>query len=716
MAQQISPFIEAKYGWGYGADNWDPGMDENLLKFSFMFDGRVDGVVGSLPAAVNGQSYFLTTDNRFYFAVGTTWYSSPCPQYFVFKVKSTGDYYQFDGSNVVQIDSPAQAESRFTSIEATLSSLGTAAFEDVADLATQAELDVASAQANAYTDSLRSDIADDSDPAKGAAIVGRGSVQIESIEDFQETPAKSDLAFSVKGVSGRWAWLPGDSRTADGFAVIEKSGEDGRFVRAVERLSSSDRGAVNSGTPTAGNASLLQSAVDTNLSPAAITTAGDVQLSGETIMDGGITVSQGQKVSGIGAHNASVLKAADDMPTSAVVTLDGSFGKCENFRVSVPATCFAPLTYDPESPPERVVDAFSSSGGEFDFGNILRDVRASGGRHGFDVGDGLETHLFRPIAINSWLGFHVDAYDTSIFAGITQDNPEGGLLTKKGVELTDFHAIRSGSYAVRAEGNLYPVSIQGLFVDTPTQDGVVLDDIRGATMSNLYTLRIGNNLNSDAVAYRFTNNSRNNALTNGRVINAGTNYRAVFEFEGDTTYNNSIAFFYCPDANRTVASSEVEKMRRQTVVGCTGDAARYNNVPRFNRGRAATLAGGATASIALRTDWDGIPGVSNSLVVFTGMLVARSISTSGANTGTAYADFHVALSSGYTNNAESVVRVISDPGEAISTAGVSDLSISNVSISAGQLLFDITNNNATAKQLNIAFELRRSVDANGLHF
>lgn len=175
MAQQISPFIEAKYGWGYGADNWDPGMDENLLKFSFMFDGRVDGIVASLPAAVNGQSYFLTTDNRFYFAVGTTWYSSPCPQYFVFKIKSTGDYYQYDGSNAIQIDSPAQAESRFTSIEVTLSSLGTAAFEDVADLATQAELDVASAQANAYTDTLRSDIAD---PNQGAAMVAflEGSV------------------------------------------------------------------------------------------------------------------------------------------------------------------------------------------------------------------------------------------------------------------------------------------------------------------------------------------------------------------------------------------------------------------------------------------------------------------------------------------------------------------------------------------------------------
>lgn len=237
MAQQISPFIEAKYGWGYGADNWDPGMDENLLKFSFMFDGRVDGVVGSLPAAVNGQSYFLTTDKRLYFAVGTTWYSSPCPQYFVFKIKSTGDYYQYDGSNAVQIDSPAQAESRFTSIEATLTSLGTAAFEDVADLATQAELDIASAQANAYTDTLRDDLADPTDPAKGAAMVGYqgGTVadklaQIveEAVDQIQTVLSKpsrkiSELEYPLL-ISHRGGSLPYPEHTMKGYIRSYLSG------------------------------------------------------------------------------------------------------------------------------------------------------------------------------------------------------------------------------------------------------------------------------------------------------------------------------------------------------------------------------------------------------------------------------------------------------------------------------------------------------------
>lgn len=172
MPQQTSPFIEGKYGWSYGESGWNSGMDENLNKFSFMFDGNVDGIVGSLPSLVNGQAYFLTTDNRFYFAVGGVYYSSPCPKHFIFKIKSTGDFYQFDGLTTTQIDTPAELNNRLSSVELTISTLGTAAFEDVVNLATQAELDIAIANAANYTDTLRNDLADTTDPAKGAALVG----------------------------------------------------------------------------------------------------------------------------------------------------------------------------------------------------------------------------------------------------------------------------------------------------------------------------------------------------------------------------------------------------------------------------------------------------------------------------------------------------------------------------------------------------------------
>lgn len=154
MPQQTSPFLESKYGWNYGESAWNTGMDENLVKMGFMFDGNVDAITASLPPVSNGTAYFLTTDNRFYFAVGGVYYSSPCPKYFIFKLKSNGNWYQFNGTSAVQVDNPTQTDARLDAAETTISSLGTAAFEDVADLATQAELDVASAQANSYSDGV----------------------------------------------------------------------------------------------------------------------------------------------------------------------------------------------------------------------------------------------------------------------------------------------------------------------------------------------------------------------------------------------------------------------------------------------------------------------------------------------------------------------------------------------------------------------------------
>lgn len=178
MAQQQSPWLEGAYGWNFGEGGWNTGMDSNLLKFSFMFDRNVDSVVAFLPSAVNGQAHFLTTDNRLYFAVGTTYFSTPTPKWFEFKDRSTGNTYQFNGTNAIQIDSPLQLDARLDAVELTVSTLGTAALENIEFFATQAALDVVEAASATYTDTLRQDLADDTDPAKGAGLVGyRGYTQ-----------------------------------------------------------------------------------------------------------------------------------------------------------------------------------------------------------------------------------------------------------------------------------------------------------------------------------------------------------------------------------------------------------------------------------------------------------------------------------------------------------------------------------------------------------
>lgn len=172
MPQQLSPWLESAYGWNFGENNWNTGIDNNQLKFSFMFDRNVEGVVSSLPAAVNGQAYFLTTDNRIYFAVGTTWFSTPVPKWFEFVVRSTGDVYQFNGSAAVAVDSITDLDARLDAVEVTVASLGTAAFENVEFFATQAQLDVAEADAAAYTDNLRDDLSQISLWSQGAAVDG----------------------------------------------------------------------------------------------------------------------------------------------------------------------------------------------------------------------------------------------------------------------------------------------------------------------------------------------------------------------------------------------------------------------------------------------------------------------------------------------------------------------------------------------------------------
>lgn len=172
MSQQQSPWLEGKYGWAFGESGWNSGMDENLLKFSFMFTGVVDQVASSLPAAVNGAAVFLTTDNRFYFSVGTTWYSSPCPKWFTFKIKDTGQVYQFDGTSTNLIDSPEELEGRISSIEVTISQLGSAAFEETSFFASQSALDVASAQANSYADAAVSGLSTNLSSSAGAGQVG----------------------------------------------------------------------------------------------------------------------------------------------------------------------------------------------------------------------------------------------------------------------------------------------------------------------------------------------------------------------------------------------------------------------------------------------------------------------------------------------------------------------------------------------------------------
>ena len=152
MTQKVSPFLEGKYGWDFGESGWNSGMDENLLKFSYLFDRNVDAVVSTLPVISTGNAYYLTTDNRIYFSVGGVVQSTPVPKWFTFYIKESGENYQFNGSTAVKVDTTTELDTRLITVEGVVDTLGSAAFKSASSFTTVEELDVAEAQAAAYTD------------------------------------------------------------------------------------------------------------------------------------------------------------------------------------------------------------------------------------------------------------------------------------------------------------------------------------------------------------------------------------------------------------------------------------------------------------------------------------------------------------------------------------------------------------------------------------
>lgn len=223
MPQQLSPWIEGAYGWNFGEGGWNTGMDQNLLKFSFLFDRNVDGVVNSLPAVVNGQAYFLTTDNRLYFAVGNVWYSTPVPKWFEFKVRNTGDTYQFNGSSVSQVENPAGLDSRLDAVELTLSALGTAAFQNSEFFASQSALDVAQAQSENYTDSEVSNL--------GIVSVKQFGAAGDGITD--DTLAIQNAINTVITTGGGTVYFPAGAYRINSSLIINYSANSARFAGKV---------------------------------------------------------------------------------------------------------------------------------------------------------------------------------------------------------------------------------------------------------------------------------------------------------------------------------------------------------------------------------------------------------------------------------------------------------------------------------------------------
>lgn len=171
MTSEVSPFVEANYGWPYGSSGWNAEMDVNLVKFSYLHDSNIDAIVASLPAIVDGTAYFNTTDNRLYFDAEGVRYSSSTPKWFIVTLKSTGVPYQFDGSTLTTtiVNVVSSVAGRSGAVTLTSADVGLPNVDNTSD----ANKPVSMAQSTAIgLKTSISDLADATDVLKGAALVG----------------------------------------------------------------------------------------------------------------------------------------------------------------------------------------------------------------------------------------------------------------------------------------------------------------------------------------------------------------------------------------------------------------------------------------------------------------------------------------------------------------------------------------------------------------
>lgn len=169
MVQKVSPFLEVNYGWALGESGWNSGMDDNLTKFSFLVDGNIDGIVSTLPAPVNGTVYYLTTDKRLYYVVENTYRQSPTPLWKNITLRSTGQIYQFNGTDLLEID-----------------------------YQTPTDVEQAIQEAKDYTDALEDELAVNSSSSQGAYQVGfKGRTVGDRLSDWVSLNDYTSLSDAV---------------------------------------------------------------------------------------------------------------------------------------------------------------------------------------------------------------------------------------------------------------------------------------------------------------------------------------------------------------------------------------------------------------------------------------------------------------------------------------------------------------------------------------
>lgn len=549
-------------------------------------------------------------------------------------------------------------------------------------------------------DSLRQELASSVDASKGTGQLGNSIITLGTVADmvamggWKIGQRVRTMGYSAIGDAGANEYLivPAGSGIEDGGQFINVVGAQAKGLFPGGKISSKQFNA-NGDAVTDSQEVPIQAALNTIITDSPSRAWGtSVTLKLGAYLSKGIQLFGDRLFKGSGGPNATKLIASPAVSAeSAMVKISASFSRIENMGLNIPIE-----VYNPTTGTGVAVDGFKVDSDNA-FGNALRDFRVNGGRYGIDVAFGRETSIKDGFIIGSYIGLRVKAWDTVLNNTLIQDCAQYCIhVDGHGLESIQAHLVRA-PILIRFSSNGAPVNVSDLFLDTPGIAGAVFNDQRGARLVSTYILKIGNNANVNAVGMKFEGDSSENALIGGSNINTGSNYAGVFQI-GSDCINNIFAFWRT--LSKTVAFEDHGSLWRQTVVGCMGHMARYNNIPRKNRGHAKNVAIGATVQIVLTLDYS-YPAITFNTLLFYGKWVSRN-----SDGQAAFGDLYIPIQYGDFGCAITVTK--------ISGHANNNWVVDSAILGGTQMILTLRNSGAAASSISI--DIERSLDAGGATF
>lgn len=131
-----SPYFDINYGWVYGEDGWNTGMDENLLRLSFLANNTVNEFVSALPSSVSdGYSCILNGDNLAYFWNNGSWVFVSLEQGYEFTTLVDGKRWVRTSTGYQEIPNNVDLDGRVTTLEGDLEEVELAVVENTQNIA-----------------------------------------------------------------------------------------------------------------------------------------------------------------------------------------------------------------------------------------------------------------------------------------------------------------------------------------------------------------------------------------------------------------------------------------------------------------------------------------------------------------------------------------------------------------------------------------------------